>query len=135
MVFLSLLSRIMDKSEFLHRNMLFLLNYRREIESNIDDLGESDRKIAPEQIQGGAGMSDLEDQPIYQGPQTRNHTKSLMKANLIMNECFETDSAFEPHHGKETLSSLVNQFFFLQAACTYNFIFDMIETRTHLSSY
>ena len=78
-------------------------------------------------------MSDLEDQPIYQGPQTRIHTKALMKANLIMNECFETYSAFEPHHGKET--SLVNQFFFLQAACVYNFICDMIETGAHLSSY
>ena len=72
--------------------------------------------MAPEQIQGGAEMSDLEDQPIYQGPQTRSRTKALMKANLIMNECFETDSAFEPCHGKETLSSLVNQVFFLQAA-------------------
>ena len=119
----------------LHRNMLFPLNYQREIESNIDNLGESDRKIAPEQIQGGAEMSDLEDQPIYQGPQTQSHTKALMKANLIMNECFETDSAFEPHHGKETLSSLVNQFFFLQAACIYNFTGDVIETGAHLSSY
>ena len=115
--------------------MLFPLNYRHEIESNIDDLGESDRKIAPEQIQGGAEMSHLEDQPIYQGPQTQSHTKALMKANLITNECFETDSAFEPHHGKETLSSLVNQFFFLQAACIYTFICDMIETGAHLSSY
>ena len=44
--------------------MLFPLNYQHEIESNIDDLGESDRKIAPEQIQGDAEMSDLEDQPI-----------------------------------------------------------------------
>ena len=115
--------------------MLFPLNYRCEIESNIDDLGESDRKIAPEQIQGDAEMSDLEDQPIYQGPQTQSRTKALMKANLIMNKCFEIDSAFEPHHGKETLSSLVNQFFFLQPACVYNFICDMIETGAHLSSY
>ena len=111
--------------------MLFPLIYRHEIESNIDNLGESDRKIAPEQIQGDAEMSDLEDQPIYQGPQTRSRTKALMKANLIMNECFET----EPRHGKETLSSLVNQFFFLQAACIYNFICDMIKTGAHLNTY
>ena len=110
--------------------MLFPLNYRCEIESNIDDLGKSDR-TAPEQIQGDAEMSDLEDQPVYQGPQT----KALMKANLIMNECFETDNAFEPSHEKETLSSLVNQFLFLQAACIYNFICDVIEIGTHLSSY
>ena len=80
-------------------------------------------------------MCYLEDQSIYQCPQTRSRTKALMKANLIMNECFETDSAFEPRHGKETLSSLVNQIFFLQASCIYNFICDMIETGAHLSSY
>ena len=77
----------------LHHNMLFLLNYRCEIEGNINDLDESD-KTAPEQIQGDAEMSDLEDQPVYQGPQTRSHTKALMKVNLIMNKCFENDNAF-----------------------------------------
>ena len=122
------------RERVLHRNMLFPLNYRHEIESNIDNLGKSDR-MAPEQIQGDAEMSDLEDQPVYQGPQTRSHTKALMKANLIMNKCFETDNAFEPSHEKETLSSLVNQFLFLQAACIYNFICDVIETGAHLSSY
>ena len=49
------------REQVLHRNMLFLLNYQHEIEGNIDDLGESDR-TAPEQIQGDAEMSDLEDQ-------------------------------------------------------------------------
>ena len=122
------------QEQVLHRNMLFLLNYWREIESNIDDLGESDR-TAPEQIQGDAEMSDLEDQPVYQGPQTQSRTKALMKANLIMSKCFETDNAFEPSHEKETLSSLVNQFLFLQAACIYDFICDVIETGAHLSSY
>ena len=123
----------MDESEFCIV-ICSLLNYRREIESNIDDLGESDR-MAPEQIQGDAEMSDLEDQPVYQGPQTRSGTKALMKANLIMNKCFKTDNAFEPSHEKETLSSLVNQFLFLQVACIYNFICDVIETGAHLSSY
>ena len=122
------------RERVLHHNMLFLLKYRREIESNIDNLDESDR-TAPEQFQGDAEMSDLEDQPVYQGPQTQSHTKALMKANLIMDECFKTDNAFEPSHEKETLSSLVNQFLFLQAACIYNFICDVIETGAHLSSY
>ena len=92
-----------------NHNMLFLLNYRHEIESNTNDLGESER-TAPEQIQGDAKMSDLEDQPVYQGPQTRSRTKALMKANLIMNECFKNDNAFELSHEKETLCSLVNPF-------------------------
>ena len=114
--------------------MLFLLNYRCEIESNTNNLGKSER-TAPEQIQGDAEMSDLEDQPVYQGPQTQSQTKALMKTNLIMNECFENDKAFELSHEKETLCSLVNQFLFLQATCIYNFICDVIETGAHLSSY
>ena len=114
--------------------MLFLLNYRSETESNTNDLGESE-KMAPEQIQGDAEMSDLEDQPVYQGPQTRSRTKALLKVNLIMNEGFENDNAIELSHEKETLRSLVNQFLFLQATCIYNFICDVIETRAHLSSY
>ena len=114
--------------------MLFPLNYRHEIESNTNDLGKSER-MAPEQIQGDAEMRDLEDQPVYQGPQTRSQTKALMKANLIMNECFENDNVFELSHEKETLRSLVNQFLFLQATCIYNFICDVIETEAHLSSY
>ena len=80
-------------------------------------------------------MSDLEDQSVYQGPQTQSQTKALMKANLIMNKCFENDDAFEPSHKKETLHSLDSQFLFLQAACIYNFICDVIETGAHLSSY
>ena len=62
--------------------MLFLLNYRREIESNTNDLGESER-TAPEQIQGDAEMSDLEDQPVYQGPQTRSRTKMTTHLSLV----------------------------------------------------
>ena len=95
------------QEQVLHCNMLFPLNYRHEIESNIDDLGESDRKIAPEQIQGDAEMSNLEDQPIYQGPQTRSHTKALMKTNLIMNECLETDSVLS-HVTEKKLLWLIN---------------------------
>ena len=57
------------REQVLHHNMLFPLNYRRKIESNTNNLGKSER-TAPEQIQGDAEMSDLEDQPVYQGPQT-----------------------------------------------------------------
>ena len=55
----------------LHHNMLFLLHYQCEIESNIDDIGEIDDKRTPEQIQDDVYVSDLEDQPVYEGSQTR----------------------------------------------------------------
>ena len=54
--------------------MLFPLHYHRETESNIDDIGEFDSEGTPEQIQDEVHMSDLEDQPIYEGPQTPSHT-------------------------------------------------------------
>ena len=73
--------------------MLFLLHYKCEIKSNIDDIGEFDDKRASEQIQDNVHMSDPEDQPLYEGPQTQSHTKALMKANLLMNKC-EVDETF-----------------------------------------
>ena len=50
--------------------MLFLLNYWHEIESNIGNSGESEKNKALEQYQEAATLSDSEDQPVYQGPQT-----------------------------------------------------------------
>ena len=69
--------------------MLFPLNYHHEIESDIGGNGKSEKLMASEQIQSEVIESDLEDQPVYQGPQTQSHTKALMKANLVMNECFQ----------------------------------------------
>ena len=52
--------------------MLLPLNYHREIGSNVDGKGESEILLTPEQIQDDVTLSDLDDQPIYQGPQTRS---------------------------------------------------------------
>ena len=64
--------------------MLFPLNYHHEIESDIGGNDESEKLSTTEQIWDDVTLSDLVDQPIYQGPQTRSHTKALMKANLVM---------------------------------------------------
>ena len=50
--------------------MLFALYYHHETESNIDDIGKFHSEGTPEQIQDDMHMSDLEDQPVYEGPQT-----------------------------------------------------------------
>ena len=118
--------------------MLFPLNYHHEIESDIGGNGESKKLSTTEQIQDDVTMSDLVDQPVYQGPQTQSCTKALMKANLVMNECFQVNETFQPAPRttcKESMSSLINQFLFLQASCAYNFVCDLIETRAHFSSY
>ena len=58
------------RERVLHHNMLLPLNYHHEIGSNIDSKGESKILLTPEQIQDDVTSSDLDDQPIYQGPQT-----------------------------------------------------------------
>ena len=50
--------------------MLLPLNYHHEIGSNVDSKGESEILFTPEQIQDDVTPSDLDDQPIYQGPPT-----------------------------------------------------------------
>ena len=117
--------------------MLFPLHFQCEIKSNIDDIDEFDDKRAPEQIQDGVHMSDPEDKPVYEGPPTQSHTKALMKANLLMNECFQVDETFSPAMliaRREPISSLVIHFLYLRVACIYNWFYDLFDTRAHLSS-
>ena len=94
----------------LHCNMLFPRNYHHETESNIDNTGKFDSNGTPEQFQDDVQMSDLEDHPVYEGPQTQSHRKALMKANLIMNDYFQIDdtsSPATPIARRELRSSLV----------------------------
>ena len=117
--------------------MLFSLHYHFETEINIDYIGEFDSEWTPKQIQDDVHMSDLKDQPVYEGPQTRSCTKALMKANLIMNEYFQTDETFSAAMSiarSELISSLIGQFLYLQAACVYNWFYDLVDAGAHLSS-
>ena len=102
--------------------MLFPLNYHHEIKSDIGSNGESEKLMTSEQIQSEVVESDLEDQPVYQSPQTRRCTKALMKANLVMNKCFQIDDTFQPASETELISILIGQFLFLEATCIYNFV-------------
>ena len=107
------------QEQVLHRNILFLLHYQQETEINIDDTGQFDGEGTPEQIQDDVHMSDLEDQPVCKGPQTQSCMKTLMKANLIMNEYFQIDDTFSPATvivRREPISSLIGHFLYLQAA-------------------
>ena len=115
--------------------MLFPLNYHCEIESDVGSNSESEKLKTPAPIQSEVIESDLDDQPVYQGPQTRSHTKALMKANLIMNEHFQVDDTFQLASETESISALISQFLFLEASCIYNFVCDLIESGVHLSSY
>ena len=103
------------KEQVLHCNMLLPLNYHHEIGSDVDGKGEPELLLTPEQIQDDVTLSDLDDQPIYQGTQTRSQTKALMKANLVMNKCFHIDETFQPEKVticREPICSLIVQFCF-----------------------
>ena len=63
--------------------------------------------MTSEQIRREVEESDLEDQPVYQGPQTQSCTKALMKANLVMNECFQIDDTFQLASETKPISVLI----------------------------
>ena len=73
--------------------MLFPLGLWCDIESILDDTGESEKSGNPvrEQVDNFQSFdSDGEvDQPIYEGPQTCSCTKKLMKANILMDQLFD----------------------------------------------
>ena len=70
--------------------MLFPLHYQCEIESDIDDIGEFDDKRTPEQIQDDVHVSDFEDQPVFEGPQTQELYKSLNESQFINEQMFSS---------------------------------------------
>ena len=75
-----------DRERTPHHNMLFPLGLQCDTKSILNDIGESDILGNPvkEQVDNFP-LSDGEvDQPVYEGPQTRSHTKKLMKANILM---------------------------------------------------
>ena len=75
-------------------------------------------------------ISDGEvDQPVYEGPQTRSHTKKLMKANILMDQMFDIqsneicddvadiiDMSDKP---EESIKDLILQFWYQQVFTVY----------------
>ena len=117
--------------------MLFSLNYQCEDESIVVNNGKPEVRMTPEQIQDDVSMRDLDKQLIYEGPQTRSCTKALMKANLIMNECYQIESTFAPSvkiTGREQINSLIYCFLHFQALCACKWLSDLVHTGAHLSS-
>ena len=84
-----------DRERTLHHNMLFPLGIQCEIEGILDDIGRSENSGNPVSIQvDNFPVSDSEvDQPVYKRPQTWNHSKKLMKANILMDQMFDIDQS------------------------------------------
>ena len=78
-----------DRERTLHHNMLFQLALWCDIGNTLYDIGESEILGNPvaEQV-GNFPSSDGEvDQPVYEGPQTRSHTRQLMRLILSWIKC------------------------------------------------
>ena len=102
--------------------MLFLLGLQHDIESIMDDTSESENlgNPGPEQVDNFPTSDGEIDQPIYEGPQTWSHTRNLMKANILMDQMFETHKSFDtisyPH---ESIHDLILKFWFQQVFKIY----------------
>ena len=78
----------------LHRNMLFPLALRRDSGSILPSLAEFENTENPDmdQVDNFSNSDGEVGQPAYEGPQTRSHTRKLMKANCLMANLFDVES-------------------------------------------
>ena len=80
------------------------------------------------------------DQPVYEGPQTRSHTRKLAKANLLMNNLFDIESGnicdditdifvLEEKHSESIRDPILN-FWYKQLFTIYCVYCDLAEAGT-----
>ena len=79
------------------------------------------------------------DQPVYEGPQTRSHTKNLMKANVLMNNLFDVQSGeicdeipeiLIVDDKPKSLKDLILEFWYQQVFTLYCVCCDLAEAGT-----
>ena len=77
------------KERVLHQNMLYPIQYELGSEKfNTVDVPVSNIRNKGDEVLYDSNSEDSDETnlPIYQGPQTHNHTKLLMKANIVMSD-------------------------------------------------
>ena len=124
-----------DRERTLHCNMLFPLGLQCDKESVSNNIGESENSGNPvlEQVDNFPTSDGEVDQPIYKGPQTRNHTRNLMKANILMDQMFDTQELSSniipiPH---ELIRDLILEFWYQQVFTVYMVCCDLVKAWTH----
>ena len=129
----------------LHRNMLFPLGLRHDIESTLPKLVEFGNTENPDmdQVDNFSNNDGEVDQPVYEGPQTQSHTRKLMKANCLMANfdiemgelCDEVSdilvTADEPPQLAESFRTLILEFWYKQAFTIYCVCCDLAEAEAH----
>ena len=133
----------------LHRNMLFLLALQCDSGSILPSLAEFENTENPDMDQvGNFSNSDGEvGQPTYEGPQTRSHTRKLMKANCLLANLFDietgdlcdevsdvllvTNDSNESNSPAESLRTLILEFWYKQVFPFYGVCCDLAEAGVH----
>ena len=127
----------------LHRNMLFPLALRRDSGSILSNLAEFENTENPEsnQVDNFSNDDGEVDQPVYEGPQTRSHTRNLMKANTIMANLFDIQSnevcdelsevLVVEEDLTESLRDLILEFWYKQVFMIYCVCCDLVEAGKH----
>ena len=123
--------------------MLFPLGLRCDFKSILPDMGESENSgnPDPDQVDNFPTVDGEVDQPVYDGPQTRSHTKRLMKANLLMGNLFDLESneicddisdvINSDDEPSESIRDLILQFWHQQLFTVYMVCCDLAEAGTH----
>ena len=127
----------------LHRNMLFPLALRCDSGSILSNLAEFENTENSEsnQVDNFSNDDGEVDQPVYEGPQTRSHTRNLMKANTIMANLFDIQShevcdeisevLVVEEELTESLKDLILEFWYKQVFTIYCVCCDLVEAGTH----
>ena len=123
--------------------MLFLLDLRCDSGSILSNLAEFENMENPElnQVDNFSNGDGEVDQPVYEGPQTRSHTRKLMKANTIMANLFDIQSKkvcdeisevlIVEEEPTESLKDLILEFWYKQVFTFYCVCCDLVEAGTH----
>ena len=122
--------------------MLFPLGLRCDSESILPNLAEFENLENPDlaQVDNFSNSDGEIDQLVCEGPQTRSHTKNLMKANVLMNNLFDVQSGeicdeipevLIIDDKPESLKDLILEFWYQQVFKLYCFYCDLAEAGTH----
>ena len=130
----------------LHRNMLFPLGLRCDIESTLPKLAEFENTENPDmdQVDNFSNSDGEVDQPVYEGPQTGSHTRQLMKANCLMANLFDVETGDlcdevsdvlivtdESNPPAESLRTLILEFWYKQVFTFYGVCCDLAAAGVH----
>ena len=130
----------------LHRNMLFPSALRRDSGSILSNLAEFENteNADMDQVDNFSNSDGEVGQPAYEGPQTRSHTRKLMKANCLMANLFDVETGDlcdevsdvllvtdESNFPAESLRTLILEFWYKQVFMFYGVCCDLAEAGVH----